>query len=229
MIPRFTRALLMPCLALAAVAWYSPAAAQAPSSASGEWVVPRTADGRPDLQGNWSSATLTPLQRPRDQGAVLSAAEVERIEGRAAGFLERVSQASDPDRVAPPVGGDGSTGAAGGVGGYNGIYIDRGDGVAVLDGQPMSSLITHRADGRVPSRTPEATRLAAEYRKFRSQFGTYDHPEVRPLGERCIVSFGTNAGPPLLPNGFYNNNFTIVQTGDHVLIMAEMVLDARII
>jgi hypothetical protein len=93
----------------------------------------------------------------------------------------------------------------------------------------MSSLITRPADGRVPSRTPEATRLAAEYREFRRQFGTYDHPEVRPLGERCIVSFGTNAGPPMLPNGFYNNNYTIVQTADQVLIMAEMVHDARII
>jgi len=226
---RFSRALLVPCIAGAAVALCMPVAAQAPSSAFGEWVVPRTPDGHPDLQGNWSSATLTPLQRPRGQGPVLSAADVERIEGRAAGFLERVSQPSDPDRVAPPVGGDGSTGAAGGVGGYNGIYIDRGDGVAILDGQPMSSLITHPADGRVPPRTAEAERLADEYREFRSQFGRYDHPEVRPLGERCIVSFGTNAGPPMLPNGFYNNNYTIVQTADHVMIMAEMVHDARII
>ncbi len=226
---RFMVALLAPCIAVAAVALHSPAAAQAPSRASGGWVMPRTPDGHPDLQGNWSSATLTPLQRPRGQGPILSAAEVERIEGRAAGRLDRVSQPSDPDRPAPPAGGDGSTGAAGGVGGYNGIYIDRGDRVAVVDGVPLSSLITHPADGRVPDRTPEAERLAAEYREFRSQFGTYDHPEVRPLGERCIVSFGTNAGPPMLPNGFYNNNYTIVQTADHVVIMAEMVHDARII
>ena len=93
----------------------------------------------------------------------------------------------------------------------------------------MSSLITDPSDGRIPARTPEAERLAEEYREFRDQFDEFDHPEVRPLGERCIVSFGRNIGPPMLPNGAYNNNYTIVQTADHVLIMAEMVHDARII
>ena len=225
----FTAALLAPCIVVAAVGLGSPAEGQAPSSTSSDWVVPRTPDGRPDLQGNWSSATLTPLERPRGQGPVLSAAEVDSLEGTAAGFLERVSQASDPDRLAPPVGGDGSTGAAGGVGGYNGIYIDRGDRVAVVNGEARSSLITRPTDGRVPPRTPEGEQRATEYQDFRSQFGTYDHPEVRPLGERCIVSFGTNAGPPMLPNGFYNNNYTIVQNADHLVIMAEMVHDARII
>ncbi len=61
------------------------------------------------------------------------------------------------------------------------------------------------------------------------QFGPYDHPEVRPVAERCLISFGSNAGPPMLPNGRYNNNYTIVQTPDHVMIMAEMVHDLRII
>ena len=205
-------------------------AAQAASSASGQWVVPRTPDGRPDLQGNWSSATLTPLERPRNQDSpTLSWEEVERLEGRAAGYIERVSRPSDPNRPAPPQGGDGSTGGAGNVGGYNGIYMDRGSRVAVVNGEPRSSLITQPANGRVPARTPEAQAEAAEYREFRSQFGPYDHPEVRPLGERCIVSFGRNAGPPMLPNGAYNNNYTIVQTADYMLIMAEMVHDARII
>ena len=111
---RFASAFMAPCIALVAVGLYSPAAAQAPSDASGDWVVPRTPDGRPDLQGNWSSATLTPFQRPEGVGPVLAWEEVERLEGRAAGFIDRVSQASDPDRVAPPVGGDGSGGAAGG-------------------------------------------------------------------------------------------------------------------
>ena len=218
MIRRLARTLLMPCLAVAAGVLVAPPTARAQSS---DWVMPRTADGRPDLQGNWSNATLTPFQRPEGQDPFLSQEEVDRIEGRAAGFLERVSRPSDPDREAPDAGG--------GVGGYNGIYIDRGDGVARVDGVAMSSLVTNPADGRVPARTPEGERLAAEYRDFRDQFDSYDHPEVRPLGERCIVSFGRNIGPPMLPNGFYNNNYRIVQTADHVLIMAEMVHDARII
>jgi hypothetical protein len=68
-----------------------------------------------------------------------------------------------------------------------------------------------------------------EFAEFNRQFGQYDHPEVRPLGERCLLSFGSSAGPPMLPNYWYNNNYTIVQTADHVMIMAEMVHDVRII
>ena len=218
------------CTAVTVLGVVAPAAAQAPpASNSGDWVIPRTPDGRPDLQGNWSSATITPLQRPRNQGPTLTWEEVERLEGTAAGYLERVSQPSDPDRVAPPVGGDGSVGAAGMVGGYNGIYIDRGDRVAIVYGEPRSSLITMPADGRMPSRTPESRERAAERRALRRSFGPYDHPEMRPVAERCLISFGSNAGPPMLPNGFYNNNYTIVQTPDHIVIMAEMVHDARII
>ena len=209
------------CIAVAASGVVAPAVAQAPASTSGDWVVPRTPAGHPDLQGNWSSATVTPLQRPRDQGPTLSWEEVAVREGRAANRLERVSRPSDPDRGAPRAGR--------GVGGYNGIYIDAGDVVAKVYGEPRSSLITHPADGRTPELTPAAQARRAERRESRSQFGQYDHPELRPLGERCLVSFGSNAGPPMLPNGFYNNNYTIVQTPDHVVIMAEMVHDARII
>jgi len=77
--------------------------------------------------------------------------------------------------------------------------------------------------------TSEAQAARAEYVEFRRQFAQYDHPEMRLLAEGCLVSFGSNAGPPMLPNGGYNNNYTIVQTADHVLIMAEMVHDARVI
>jgi hypothetical protein len=49
------------------------------------------------------------------------------------------------------------------------------------------------------------------------------------MAERCILSFGSNLGPPMLPNYFYNNNYTIVQTADHVMIMTEMVHDVRVI
>ena len=59
--------------------------------------------------------------------------------------------------------------------------------------------------------------------------GAFDNPENRPVGERCILSFGSNAGPPMLPNYFYNNNYTVVQTSDHIMILTEMVHDVRII
>ena len=98
-----------------------------------------------------------------------------------------------------------------------------------MNGEPRSSLVTNPPDGRVPELTPEARLRLEEYRARRSQFGDFDHPELRPLGERCLVSFGSSAGPPMLPNYWYNNNYTIVQNADYVMIMTEMVHDVRII
>eukprot|EP01035_Chromulina_nebulosa_P015071 gene15071-19948_t len=46
----------------------------------------------------------------------------------------------------------------------------------------------------------------------------YDSYENRSLGERCITGFGRNTGPPMLPNGYYNNNYQIIQTPDAVVI-----------
>ena len=229
MIPRLALLFLALCLAVAAVALYSPAAAQAPSSASGEWVVPRTPDGRPDLQGNWSNATLTPLQRPSGRGLILTAEQVASIEQRQEEVVFVTSQPSDPDRPPPPAGGTDPVCIDGPRSCYNTVYFDRGERVVIVNGEPRSSLITFPSDGLVPPLTPEGERRMAESREFTGQFGPYDHPEVRPLAERCIMSFGSSAGPPMVPNTFYNNNYTIVQTADHVLIMAEMVHDARII
>jgi len=196
--------------------------------AQSDWDPPRTSFGDPDLQGNWTNATLTPLVRRTGQPEVLSAEEVERIEsGAAAAVNEAINEPSDPDRPLPP-GGNNPVCIDSGTTCYNEVYRDPGDRVAVIWGEPRSSLLT-RPDGRVPVLTPAAQSLLAEMRAFNGQFGEYDHPEVRPLAERCIVSFGSNAGPPMLPNYWYNNNYTIVQSPDAIVIMTEMVHDARII
>ncbi len=208
----------------------SPAQRTAPTaSPRAPWTAPRTPDGRPDLQGNWSNATLTTLQRPAGLPLVLSNEQVARLEKVRADSSDKLDQASDPNRTAPPLGGDGSTGAAGNVGGYNNFWIDAGDRVARVNGEFRSSFITDPPNGLVPPLTPagRARQIARVTRQ--RQFGEYDNPENRPLAERCIMSFGSNAGPPMLPNYFYNNNYTIVQTRDHVMIMTEMVHDARII
>ncbi len=199
-----------------------------------QWVMPRTSDGHPDLQGNWSNATITPLGRPRGRGPVLTPDQVAEIEGRREEFIEVLSATSDPNREAPAVGGV-RTGdfafdaASGGTGGYNYVYIDGGDRVAIYNGESRSSLVTNPADGRIPSLTPEARQRRSERSELNRQFGAYDNPENRPLSDRCLMSFGSNAGPPMLPNYFYNNNYTIVQTADHIMIMTEMVHDVRII
>ncbi len=97
----------------------------------------------------------------------------------------------------------------------------------MVDGQRRSSLIIDPPDGRVPALTAEA-RARTQARPSRTMGrGQYDHPEYRPLAERCLLSFGPTT--PLVPNYFYNNNLQIVQTPDHVMIMMEMVHDARIV
>ena len=188
----------------------------------------RTADGKPDLQGVWTNATITPLERPQNvKNLVLSDEEAARMEKSTLDRREKLNEPSDPNRAAPPQGGDGSTGAAGNVGGYNNFWLDPGDRVAVVDGQRRSSLLIDPPDGRLPALTAEArTRQQARAKQAIGR-GQYDHPEYRPLAERCLLSFGPTT--PLIPNYFYNNNLQIVQTPDHVMILMEMVHDARVV
>ena len=222
---------------------FTPLGAQAPAGKK-PWVVPRTPDGKPDLQGNWSNETQTPLERMGKQSLTLTEAEAAAIEERARAVEEFRDKASDPDRPTPTKGGDNSAlvapgepsfieriaeAAGGKVGGYNGFWLDPGNQVIRIDGVARSSIIVDPPNGRVPALTDAGKKRLAEYAAANKKFGEFDHPEVRPLSDRCLLSFGSNAGPPMLPNYFYNNNYTIVQTKDHMMIMTEMVHDARII
>ena len=189
--------------------------------------LPRTADGHPDLQGNWTNGDDHPLERPEGRAGA-DEGEADRLEKGTRIAPKRSTSRAIRNRPAPPKGGDGSTGAAGNVGGYNNFWLDPGDRVAVVNGEWRSSLIVDPPNGKVPALTEEARAAAAPARAARTRGrGQYDHPELRPLGERCLMSFGSNAGPPMLPNYFYNNNYQIVQTKDHVMILIEMVHDAR--
>jgi hypothetical protein len=204
--------------------------------AAGSWSVPRTPWGHPDFQGIWNAATLTPLERPDNVGGRLTlspteAAEIEQTERRR---VEARARPSDPNRRAPPVGAN--------VGGYNNFWIDRGSGAFMIDGQYRTSIIVEPANGKIPQMLPQAvqrnrgargtvvrpTSDAPESSQPEGP-GAFDDVELRPLGERCILGFGSTSGPPTLPNYFYNNNKQIVQTPDHVMILVEMVHDARII
>ena len=126
-------------------------------------------------------------------------------------------------------------------GGYNSFWIDRGSGAFKIDDKWRTSIITDPKDGRRPELTPAAKKRAA-FRAKRSRKnigeawwikegiepGPYDDPELRPLAERCLLGFGSTGGPPMLPV-LYNNLKRIVQTEDHIMILVEMVHDARII
>ena len=218
---------MMMLVVVVAATWLPTAMLAQATTPPRPWTMPRTPEGRPDLQGNWSNATLTPLERPTGLDLVLTKEQVARFEKVRSDTVEKLSKSSDPNRPAPPVGGDGSTGAAGNVGGYNYFWIDAGDRIMMVNGEPRSSIVVDPPNGRIPPLTDAARARQADRTRLASRFGQYDNPENRPLAERCIVSFGSNAGPPMLPNYFYNNNYTIVQTQDHVMIMTEMVHESR--
>ena len=183
------------------------------------WEVPRTDYGVPDLQGVWTSASITTLEREPALGntLIVDAEEARQIEQNAAlnVLAEADNAPSDPDR-APPT--DGDTDA-----GYNAFWIDPGTRLAQIDGQYRTSWIVEPENGQIPY--PQAAGMAfMEY----GQSTGYDGPEQRPLGERCMVGFGSSGGPPMLPV-LYNNNLQLVQNEDYVMIVVEMNHDARII
>jgi len=198
---------------------------------------PRMPDGRPDLQGTYDLATLTPLERPAGMNASLTGEQVARLERAVATQVALGSRPIGGDRAAPPTGGDGSRGAAGNVGGYNTFWLDPGSSFTIVNGEARTALIVDPPDGRLPPLTPAArkrllglARPSAENDPgLDSTPGVYDDPERRPLPERCLLGFGSTSGPPALPNYFYNNLHKIVQTPDAVLILTEMVHDARVV
>ena len=239
---RFLELLGSPAIAALLLQTGAPGAAQTQKAPVKTHNPRRMPDGHPDLQGTYDLATLTPLERPAGAKAVLTKEEAVRLETAAALLRKQGDQALSGDRPAPPKGGDGSLGPAGNVGGYNTGWLDPGSTYTVVNGEIRSSLIVEPLDGRVPALTPAAAQRAAAARARPTSDttesndpgldptpGAYDDPERRPLGERCLLGFGSTGGPPVLPNYFYNNLHQIVQTPDAVMILAEMVHDARIV
>lgn len=209
--------------------------------------IPRRPDGRPDLSGTYDVATLTPLARPPQFGDKATLTE-EEAKAYAAHWTENAAkdlEPSDPNRDAPAAGGVDFAipefeGASGGTGVYNTFFIELGKSTFKLDGKYPTSIIYNPANGQMPLLTAEGQERSKERAARRSEdngtawwldqeVGPYDDPERRSLSERCLVGFGPTAGPPVLPNYWYNNLKRIVQTDDAVVILAEMVHDARII
>ena len=166
----------------------------------------RTPWGDPDLEGIWTNATLTPLQRPPE----LAGKEFFTPEEAAQFQRTRIEQ-TNADRPLPP----------GQVGAYNDAFFERGTSIVR---SRRTSLVVDPSDGRIPALTPEAQKKV-EARQKREAVSPADTPEDRWLTERCIL-FGATV--PMLPEP-YNNNYRIIQSPGYVTILVEMNHDARVI
>ena len=176
------------------------------------YAAPRTEWGQPDLQGVWNFSSFIPLERPAFFGdkEFLTEQEIAALAAQTEAGLEAINNI--------------------GVGGYNTFWVEMGG-----DRDNRTSLITYPENGRLPESVEgvpvQVGGLGPDEpgtRPVRMVVGgiAKDGPEDRGLSERCIVGF--NAGPPFTPN-LYNNNIQIIQNRDTVVIMTEMVHDARIV
>ncbi|MBM87919.1 MAG: hypothetical protein CMQ41_06020 [Gammaproteobacteria bacterium] len=193
------------------------------SSSAQDWDMPRTPDGQPDIQGIWSNASQTPLARPEQYGnkGFLTATEAEAQMQAWRDRYDELGEPIDGDR-APPTDGNANFG-------YNSFWWDPRTQAIEIGGQYRTSIIIDPPDGQIPyigGANPQ-NGLRAQWRAIPG-VGDYDGHELRPLAERCLLTFGSGSGPPMLPI-LYNNNYQIVQTTDYVMILVEMVHDARII
>jgi hypothetical protein len=188
------------------------------------WTLPRTPDGKPDLQGLYSNGVLTPLERPAEfAGKPFFTPE------EAAAFEKKVIQQRNADRRGTNREAD--LGLA-----YNDAWWDWGTKVAKTR---QTSFVVDPPDGKIPPYTPEAQkRIAAKAQAIKERCEhtvcppaiggaiPADGPEDRTYMERCFL--WSTGGPPMLPSA-YNNNYQIVQTPDAIVIRIEMIHDVRII
>ena len=169
--------------------------------ASSPWEPSRTPWDDPDLQGTWTNVTATPLERPRALGDTAVLTEAQRVEQ-----FQEFTRQTTTDTV-PQAGSPGS---------HNEYWRERG---TLLH---RTSLLVDPINGRLPPLTSGGERAAAAQA---DAWSLADGPESRDLFERCI----TRGLPGTMMGNFYNHNYQILQTPDHVVILAEMIHDARIV
>jgi len=199
-------------LASALAAQSAPPQARAKTAAAvketNTWTPARTPDGHPDLQGIWDSASITPLERPKELGlkAFYTKEEAAAYEAQRMKDLNR-------DRR------DGGN-AVDAARAYNDSWFDRG---AHLGRNLRTSRVIDPPDGRFPPLTPEAQMRFDAVKAYLAQHPA-DGPESRPLFDRCLLF--SQSGPPLIP-GNYNNLYELVQTPGYVTIFSEMAHQTR--
>lgn len=245
---RLARLGLAACSAVALLAMPAagPAFAETGAQSAPGFVAPKTPWGAPDLQGVWSNASITNMQRnPAYPNLVMSLEEAAKMEG-ADYYNNRTREDAKPVDLGSVKLLDGTDLLSGG--GYNAFWVEQGSKVAMVKGELRSSWIVDPPSGRIPrigmqqqaqgaaGQPTGAARQAggtvqgpgAVNRNAGGAPGSFDNIETRPIGERCLVGFG-NTGGPVMTNVLYNNHYQIVQNRDHVMILVEMNHDARVI
>jgi hypothetical protein len=180
---------------------------------------PRTENGVPDIQGIWTNRSITRMERrPGAEGLVLTD---ERADELAQDSLwMRLDRAQQNNPITDAEAGE----AAFGTRGHNAFWVDAGFGMGLVKDENRSSWIIDPPNGRIPYKEGGAALRRASHLP---PIGSFDGPETRPVGERCIA-LAVATGPPM-QNGIYNNNYQFIQTKDHVVLMAEMGHEVRII
>ncbi|MXY26439.1 MAG: hypothetical protein F4Y45_18200 [Acidobacteria bacterium] len=194
-------------------------AALAQSGNGGE--TPRTPDGHPDISGVWDFRTVTPLERPEQFADKEFLTEEEAAAYEQERVLANNADLNREDTTTDRAVVNGTRESADLRLAYNDFWWDRGTTAVETR---RTSLVVDPPNGRIPSLT-EAAQARRDERVRISQRPS-EGPEDRSLAERCITGF--NSGPPMLPAA-YNMNVQIFQTKDHVVLLNEMVHNARII
>jgi hypothetical protein len=178
--------------------------------------IPRTPDGHPDLQGIWSNATRTPMERPAEfaNKPTLTEAEAKEWDKKD----HQAWQELDGTSEGPLHKGKGSEG----TGAYNVLFYDMGNGLARVDGVARTSMVIDPPDGHIPPVTEQARARRGQ----QARGASVDDVKARPITERCLV--GDGSFTPMLPV-LYNDNYQIVQTPETVMILTEMIHDVRIV
>ena len=197
----------------AAAAAKTTAAAPAQGSAQTKknWVMPRTPDGQPDLQGYWTNATYTPLERAA--GVTKPFFTKEEFEDRA-----RRAALQDEQQTTPGTTNDVHYD-------FTQFGLDKSQNPFAAD--LRTSMISDPPDGKIPAQTPQGRQRGTERTAAYRPAGGYDAVQNIVIGSRCII-YNPPPGPPMLPQG-YNGNYQIIQSKDAVMILFEQIGDIRII
>jgi len=197
-----------------AAAGKGPSATKATKSTTG-----KTPWGHPDLQGVWECRTVTPMERPAELAGKETLTEAEAAEYEKRIVASRNADTARDQSARRTVNGTAETQDIANA--YNDFWWDRGTKVI---GTRRTSLIVDPKDGKFPPLTEEGKKRLAAEDAVRER--PAEGPEDRSVGERCILGF--NSGPPMSPGG-YNQNVQIFQTPDQVVLVNEMVHNARFI